>query len=190
MTQFNQLANKNKIIYLISSKCKLLSFFKINSFKMRNSTVSLSVRSNMFGFLKKKKPANDLDNVTYHLQMMGYDLLPYGVSVAQVELSSGYNAIETASHIAFTTMALDVKEIGDDVMALAAFMPHAKALLELLKEYKDKKLMNPTQWDNDARAIYHIVTVDEHQLEWIDKILSDPIAGKARLAKSRIDYEF
>lgn len=144
----------------------------------------------MFGFLKKKKPKNDIDSVAYHLQMMGYDLLPYGAGVAQAELSSGYNAVETASHIAFTTMARDVKEAGDDIMALAAFMPHGKALLELLKEYKDKKLMNPTQWENDARAIYHIVTVDEHQLEWIEKILSDPIAGKERLAKSRIDYGF
>ena len=143
----------------------------------------------MFGILKKKKPKNDLDSVEYHLQMMGYDLLPYGAGVAQAELSSGYNAVETASHIAFTTMAWDVKEAGDDIMALVAFVPHGKALLELLKEYKDKKLMNPTQWDNDARAIYHIVTVDEHQLEWIEKILSDPIAGKERLAKSRIEYE-
>jgi hypothetical protein len=144
----------------------------------------------MFGFLKKKKPKNDLDAVAYHLQIMGYDLLPYGAGVAQAELSSGYNAVETASHIAFTTLALDVKEAGDDIMALAAFMPHGKALLELLKEYKDKKLMNPTQWDNDARAVYHIISVDENQLEWIDKILSDPIAGKERLAKSRIDYGF
>lgn len=143
----------------------------------------------MFGFLKKKKPKDNLESVIYHLQMMGYDLLPYGAGVAQAELSSGYNAVETASHIALTTMALDIKESGDDIIALAAFIPHAKALLELLKKYKEKKLMNPTQWDNDARAIYHIATVDENQLEWIEKVLSDPIAGKERLAKSRIDYD-
>ena len=144
----------------------------------------------MFGFLKNNKPKNDLDAVEYHLQKMGYDLLPYGAGVAQAELLSGYNAVETASHIAFTTLARDVEKVGDDILALASFIPHGKALLELLKEYKDKKLMNPTQWDNDARAIYHVITVNEHQLEWIDKILSDPIAGKERLATSRINYGF
>jgi hypothetical protein len=142
----------------------------------------------MFGFFKKKKQIDDIESVEYHLQMMGYDLLPYGAGVAQIELTSGYNAVETASHIAFTSLARDVKATGDDIMALAAFMPHAKALLELLKGYKDKKLMNPTQWDNDARAIYHIVTVDEHQLEWIEKVLNDPIVGKEPLARSRIEY--
>jgi hypothetical protein len=145
----------------------------------------------MFGlFKKKKKPDSELDSVSYHLQMMGYDLLPYGAAVALAEMGSGYNSVETASHIAFTTMALDVKEAGDDIMALAAFMPHAKALLGILKEYKDKKQMNPSQWENDARAVFHIATVDENQLEWIEKILSDPIAGKERLATSRIDYGF
>ena len=149
----------------------------------------------MFGFLKSKKPKDDLDSVAHYLQMMGYDLLPYGAGVAQTELASGYNAVEAASHIAFTTMARDIKEAGHDIIALSSFVlrpssfvPHAMALLDLLKKYKDKKLMNPTQWTNDTRAIYHIVTVDENQLEWIDKILDDPLAGKERLAKSRIDY--
>lgn len=87
-------------------------------------------------------------------------------------------------------MALDVKNTGDDALALTAFIPHAKALLEILKNYKDKKMMNPTQWENDARAVFHLATVDENQLEWISKILSDPIAGKERLATSRIDYGF
>ncbi len=87
-------------------------------------------------------------------------------------------------------MALDVKQAGDNIMALMAFIPHAKALLEILKEYKDKNMMNLTLWENDARAVYYIITVDENQIEWIEKILSDPIAGKERLATSRIDYGF
>ncbi len=145
----------------------------------------------MFSFFKKKKEEeNNLDAVAYHLNLMGYNLLPYGAAVAQAELTSGYNAVETASHIAFTTLALDVKEAGDDIMALAAFLPHGQALLELLKQYKDQKLMNPTQWENDARAIFHIINVDEHQLEWIENILSDPIASKERLANSQVGYGF
>lgn len=143
----------------------------------------------MFGLFKKKKQTvNDLNAVEEHLEIMGYDLLPYGFAVAQAEMVSGYNAVETASHIAFTTMALDVKEARDNILSLMAFLPHGQGLLEVLKEYKDKQMMNPTQWANDARAIQHIITVDEHQAEWIENILSDPIAGKERLAKSRIKY--
>ena len=53
---------------------------------------------------------------------------------------------------------------------------------------KEKGMMNPTQWQNDANAIARVSTVDEHQEEWIEKVLSDPIAGKERLATSRVDY--
>ena len=53
---------------------------------------------------------------------------------------------------------------------------------------KDQKMMNPRQWDNDVNAIVRISTVDKHQEEWLEKILSDPIAGKERLAYRKIDY--
>ena len=119
---------------------------------------------------------------------MGYDLTPYGAGVALLELESGYNAVETASHLSLTTLALDVREAGSDVGKLTRFLPHAMALLEVLKSYKDKGMMNPTQWQNDANAIYRVSTVDERQEEWIEKVLSDPIAGKERVATNRIGH--
>jgi hypothetical protein len=147
----------------------------------------------MFGFFKRRKKRSiDSDNpihrVETHLQVMGYDLTPYGAGVALLELESGYNEVETASHIAHTTLALDVKEAGTDILKLAGFLPHGMALLEVLKDYKDHGLMNPTQWQNDSTAVFRIVNVDQHQEEWIAKILSDPVAGKQRLATSRIKY--
>lgn len=141
----------------------------------------------MFGFFKKKPSVNSIEEVSIHLAHMGYSLLPYGVGVAQLELMSGYNAIETASHIALTTLALDVRNAGNDIVALTAFVPHGMALLEVLKNFKDNGKINPTQWANDANAIFHIVHVDQNQEEWIKKILSDPIAGKERLAISNIN---
>jgi hypothetical protein len=131
---------------------------------------------------------NPIGAVEDHLKNMGYDLTPYGAGVALLELESGYNAVETASHLSLTTLALDVREAGTDIEKLMRFMPHAMALLEVLKEYKDKGMMNPTQWQNDANAIARVSTVDEHQEEWIEKVLSDPVAGKERLATSRVDY--
>jgi len=129
---------------------------------------------------------NPIDPVAAHLQAMGYDLTPYGATVALLEVESGYNAVEAASHIALTTMALDVREAGDDIERLLGFVPHGRALLEVLTEYKDQEAMHPTQWQNDANALVRVITVDEHQEEWIKKILSDPVAGKERLANSRI----
>lgn len=38
------------------------------------------------------------------------------------------------------------------------------------------------------RPLARVSTVDEYQQEWIEKVLSDPVAGKERLATSRVDY--
>lgn len=143
----------------------------------------------MFGIFKKKNNiSNPLEEVEAHLKIMGYNLLPYGAAVALADIKNGYNSVEAASLIAVTTMALDIKEAGDDILSLMAFLPHGLALLKVLKKYKENNQMHPTQWQNDSAAVWHIVNVDEKQLEWVDKILSDPVAGKERLAVSRIDY--
>ena len=138
---------------------------------------------------KKQDLENTLGAVELHLKNMGYDLLPYGAAVALLELESGYNAVETASHIAHTTLALDVQEAGEDVVKLMSFAPHGMALLEVIKNHKDEGNMHPTQWAVDAKAVFHVIQIDENQVEWIEKILSDPIAGQYRLAISRITYE-
>lgn len=64
---------------------------------------------------------------------MGYDLLPYGAGVALAGLMSGYNNVETTSHIALTTMALDIKEAGRGITSLMAFLPNGMELLKILK---------------------------------------------------------
>jgi hypothetical protein len=129
---------------------------------------------------------NPISRVAEHLRIMGYDLTPYGAGVALLEIESGYSEAETASHIAHTTLALDVKEAGTDIEKLLGFLPHGMALLEVLKDYKDRGMMRESQWQNDSTAVFRVITVDEHQEEWIAKILSDPIAGKQRLATSRV----
>ncbi len=133
--------------------------------------------------------SNPITAVAVHLEAMGYELEPYGVGLAFIEMESGYNAVETASHIALTTLARDVREAGTNIIKLMSFVPQAMHLLAVLKDYKDQDMMHPTQWQNDANAIWHVVNVNEHQEEWIEKVLSDPIAGKERLAIRRIDAE-
>lgn len=134
---------------------------------------------------EKSNPALEVGE---HLKIMGYDLTGYGAAVALLEVQSGYSPVEAASHIALTTMALDIKSAEPDFERFMRFHSHAMALIEVLKEYRDKKMIRDSMWQNDAKAVYHIATIDGQQVQWIDKILSDPIAGKQRLANSRIRY--
>ena len=134
------------------------------------------------------KLKNDLRLVEKYLKLMGYELLPYGISVAYAELVSGYSPAETSSHIALTTMALDVKETNDGRI-LIFYVTRAYEILHILKELKDKNEIHPTQWQNDTNALWRVVSLDKDQLDWVDTILSDPISGKERLAKSIINYK-
>lgn len=146
----------------------------------------------MFGIFKRpvrNEPESDpVARVKAHLAAMGYELTPYGAMVALLECKSGYSEAEAASHIALTTMARDIKEAPLDARWSARLAIHARILLDMLKEYKDSGLMHPAQWQNDSTAFWRIVVVDEHQHEWIDKILFEPVTGKERLATCTIDY--
>ena len=129
---------------------------------------------------------NPIAEVATHLRRMGYDLTPLGAGVAAAGMMSGYNSVETASHIALATLALDAKEAGEDIGKLMEIFTVAMTHhLAVLKEYKDKGMMNPDLWKNDANAVARVSTVDEHQEEWIEKVLSDEMAGKGRLAERR-----
>jgi hypothetical protein len=144
----------------------------------------------MIEFLKRKQPPKPTDaalgEVLKHLRIMGYDPTPYGIGVALLSLQSGYNRVEIASHLAHVTLARDVREALGDFVKLISYHTHGMALLEVLKQYKDARAMHPTQWQNDARAIMGIITIDTEQEAWLSKVLSDPVAGKERVATSRV----
>lgn len=132
----------------------------------------------MFGLFRRWKreqaSSEPIARVAAHLEAMGCKLTPYGAGVALLGSRSGYSDVETASHIALTTMARDIKEAGTDIAKLIAFVPHGRAILEMLKEYKDAGMMHPTQWQNDSNASYGIMMINEHQQDWVNQILSDP----------------
>jgi hypothetical protein len=62
-----------------------------------------------------------------------------------------------------------------------------RALLDLLKKYKDENKMREDVWKNNSKAIFKIFYLDENTKSWIEKILTsdDSIKG-LRLANSRI----
>ena len=150
----------------------------------------------MFGFRKRQLKSNSqkvgvdksdfLNQISAYLDDMGYEITVYGMAVALLELESGYSAAEAASHIVLSTLARDVKEAGYDFETLAMFYPHAISILKIIQNYREQGIMHPTQWQNDANAIWRVINIDEHQLEWVERILSDDVIGKKRVANRRI----
>ena len=80
--------------------------------------------------------------------------------MALLEVQSGYSPAGAASHIALTTMALDIQSAQRDFVKLMGFYNHAITLIKVLKEYRDKKMMRDSIWQNDAQALYHIARLD------------------------------
>lgn len=120
-----------------------------------------------------------IDDVKCCLKVMGYDLLNDGIGIAALSIASGYNAVETASYIAIASLAEDIKRSKSNMEDLLKQMIHGAMLIEVLNDYKDKRLIHPSQWQNDVNALRGLATLDEQQLEWVKIILDDEmIAGK------------
>jgi hypothetical protein len=119
--------------------------------------------------------------------MMGYDINDEGSVIAIKMMKSGYNEVESASYIAMVTMALDIKNADKNLELLMSFSSHVRALLDLLKKYKDENKMREDVWKNNSKAIFKIFYLDENTKSWIEKILtSDDSIKWLRLANSRI----
>lgn len=143
----------------------------------------------MWPFSKKQKSGSlnsssitDVEKMTNHL---GLDLTPYGAGVALLSLESGYSPAETASQFALATIAHDMKGLPD-IVTVMDITARGYAILECLKEFKDKGLIRENIWANDATAIGKIINPSPETEEWIDKVLSDPVIAKERVAVSRV----
>ena len=193
--QAQLLAKDRQKIFLESAKLSDIKIKNVDQFTLHLAITELTILKHVNeNYLQESDEVNQSDSDMYeaielvemHLKRMGYDLLPRGFGVAWISLESGYSTAETASHIAFTTMALDVKESKDDIDKLAFLALCGKKILLLLKEFKDSGEMHPAQWQNDSNALSHIVNLDKDQLDWVNTILADPISGKERLAVSMV----
>lgn len=129
-----------------------------------------------------------LENVRKIAHHLGYDLTPYGNAFSLVSLASGYNEFATATQIALVTLAADIRAAGHDITRLMAFMPHTMAMIDIMKEWKDRGVLPQAIFENDGRAMVKVATASPEQNEWIDKVLSDPVAAAERVANCRLDY--
>jgi len=143
----------------------------------------------MFGFFRKKQPErNPAVEAGAVLKILGFDLLPYGVGVAVASHLSGYSPHESASLIASTTLALEIQNANNDIIALMMIAVHALEVTRRLAAFAKQGLMREEIFENDRIALLGLIATDADQKSWVDRLLSDPVAGKERLAKSRIKY--
>lgn len=192
--QFKKLAERNispNKFFDISNKVrpkekveKALNFFQ--------SIQNDSDLNNIFGACPKiggseinhKEIEEPFKKINIYLFNFGYKLTDYGIAVSIFELMSEYTEAEIAMHIALITLALDMKEAGNDILKMMTIFFKSRRTLIILNEYQKEGLIRQELWENDSLAIYKVGSIDEMQKEWIDKVLSDPIVGKKRLAVS------
>lgn len=137
---------------------------------------------------KFESTSEDVKQVEDCLKKLGFDITVYGISVALLNLESGYNHCETASYLALATLAMDVKVAGTDIIKLIALLPHARAMIDILTSFKNAGQMREELFANDARAILGVTIVGKDQSSWLSKVLSDTVIAQERVATSRISY--
>ncbi len=130
-----------------------------------------------------------MEKMEHYLLQLGYKPTIYGIGVAAASEFSGYSPAEAASYLALITMAQDIKASCNSPIKMVAFLPHVEVILHCLKNWKNKGLMHPTQWQNDSNAFIKIVIASESQEKWLDMVLSDTVATKETVAKSIYEHE-
>lgn len=193
--QAKLLSQKRQKAYLENAKLINGNVKNTNQFNLGLAVIELTILKYIHeNYFEDKERFNQSDLVNNdilkivekYLNKMGYDLLPYGAEVALMELESGYSPAEAASHIALTTMALDFKQAEDNFDKLITLTAHSMEILKILKILKDTGQMHPAQWKNDTNALWQVAQIDKDQIDWVNKILDDPISGKERLANSKV----
>lgn len=138
----------------------------------------------MFDFLKKHANTSPIEQVKLHLKKMAYELTEYGQELVQQKLEEGIDPVLLSIRIAYTTMAYDLSQTGAAATALLRFRPQATDILNILQEYKQHELLSESDWLESQTLIIAISAINEQQEATVKQVLSDPLFGEQRLARS------
>lgn len=138
----------------------------------------------MFDFLKKAASSSPIDQLRLHLKKMAYELTDDGLKLAEQKLGEQMEPVSLAVRIAYTTMAYDLNQTGAGDTALLRFRPQAADILNLLQEYKQHDLLSETDWQTAQEMIIAINAINAQQQATVEQVLSDPLFGSQRLARS------
>lgn len=138
----------------------------------------------MFDFLKKTASSSPIEQLKIHLKKMAYEPTDYGLELAEQQLTENKDPLSLAIQIAYSTMAYDLSQTGAAATALLRFRPQAADILNLLQEYKNHDLLGETEWHEAQEIIIAISAINEQQEAMVKQVLSDPLFGRQRLARS------
>ncbi len=130
-----------------------------------------------------------LDDSIKFLEELGYRATPHGTGIILAQLMSECSPAEAALYVAINTLALDIVEFENDLDKLMGSGIHCLAILKLIKSYKERGLIRESEWENSARGLYHLMTIDKNQMKWCQNILSDPVVGDHRLAHRFVNFD-
>lgn len=135
-------------------------------------------------FKKKSPPGTPMEQVQGHLQQMGYEIEEYGIVAAEKLLQTGLTPAEVASKMVYTTMAYDLKQADTSATASLRYRPVATGVLAVLDRLRDEGLMSEANHKHDYDLMIAINAINENQVACIEKVLSEPLMGSARLARN------
>lgn len=127
----------------------------------------------------------DKSVIEIYLRSLGFELTDYGAKFINNfnNFLSG-NGFQKAINIGISTIALDVYETKHDIVACLLIAENVKEILDVLKHAKNCNLLTEEEWKHYTSTLWAMVNVGMDSDKLVEKLLSDPVIGKKRLAKN------
>ncbi|MFZ3584501.1 hypothetical protein ACOI1H_20405 [Loktanella sp. DJP18] len=120
---------------------------------------------------------------------LGYDLTPSSERAADISLQSNYTKSETASLLVSAALAWDVREHfiqHFNVKKVSLLAQHGLEALKVLRSLAESGNIRRELWQNDARAIMVMTSMDHASAGMIERVLNDEVVSGNRVGVSRV----
>ena len=98
-------------------------------------------------------------------------------------MANGYSKEETFSYIALMSITQHANEAGDNVIELMKASTRGPSIANAINDLYKSGGIRKELFENDINALSSVISIDENQQQWIDKILtSDPAANADKVA--------
>lgn len=123
------------------------------------------------------------------LESFGFSITYDGMRCLDALLEN-YNLVETAGFFTLISMAeIFQKKENQKIDIHARLAIYTSGILEVLKEYKDKKVYREELWKNDSTAFWGMANLSPNQPEWVETVLKNhPVPGH-KIAVPQFDYK-
>ena len=126
---------------------------------------------------------NAISFISNTLEVSGYTITRHGIAVSLMLMANGYSKEETFSYIALMSITQHANEAGDNVIELMKASTRGPSIANSIHDLYKSGGIRKELFENDINALSSVISIDENQQQWIDKILtSDPAANADKVA--------